>query len=432
MKDGVPAVCNPDPKTHVCVRPYHDTSDRNAGGPHDMVDAIHDINRGRMNGFQAQARKGRFLACHDTDNPGCSLTPSAPDVMGYHDWHEIPNYWDYARNFVLQDHMFEADNSWSLPAHLALVSGWTARCSKHGDPMSCHSTLDRPLRRHRPRPEARLPVDRPDVAHAPRPCELALLRGERQRAGLRRQHDVLPARAAERADARHLEPAAALRRRAARPPARQRPAVEGLLPGRQQGAARGGLVDHALTGSERASARARHGRADLRHAPDQHDHERARLEVDRHLPRVGRLGRLLRPRQAPARRRRGVRDPRSGARDQPVREKGLRRPPGAELRRLPQVHRGRLPARPEAQPTVPTAGPTHDPTCGKTSRSWATSSTTSTSTRGLARRTSSRFTHRSAESRSASARTRHVGGLRLRHRAARPQGAVPAGRTAST
>ncbi|HEY2742619.1 MAG TPA: alkaline phosphatase family protein [Gaiellaceae bacterium] len=145
MKDGVPTVCSPDPKTHVCVRPYHDTSDRDAGGPHDTVDAIHDINGGRMNGFQAQARKGRFLACHDADNPGCSLTPSAPDVMGYHDWHEIPNYWDYARNFVLQDHMFEADNSWSLPAHLALVSGWTARCSQHGDPLSCQSTLVAPF-----------------------------------------------------------------------------------------------------------------------------------------------------------------------------------------------------------------------------------------------------------------------------------------------
>ena len=225
MKDGVPTVCNPDPKTHVCVKPYHDTSDRNAGGPHDTVDAIRDINHGKMDGFQAQARKGRFLACHNTDNPGCSLTPSAPDVMGYHDWHEIPNYWDYARNFVLQDHMFEADNSWSLPAHLSLVSGWTARCSKHGDPMSCQSTLDRAVRRHGPRPEARLPVDRPDVAPAPRPRELALLRGERQPAGLRRQHDVLPARAAERADARHLEPAAALRRRAAGPPARQHPAA---------------------------------------------------------------------------------------------------------------------------------------------------------------------------------------------------------------
>jgi phospholipase C len=145
MQNGVPTVCNPDPGTKICVKPYHDTRDRNAGGPHDTVDAIKDIDGGKMDGFERQARKGRFLACHDTDNPGCSLTPKAPDVMGYHDWHEIPNYWDYARNFVLQDHMFEADNSWSLPAHLALVSGWTARCSGHGDPMSCHSALTAPF-----------------------------------------------------------------------------------------------------------------------------------------------------------------------------------------------------------------------------------------------------------------------------------------------
>ena len=145
MKNGDPTVCSPDPKTHQCVEPYHDTSDRNAGGPHDTIDAIKDINHGQMDGFQRQARTGRFLACHATDNPGCSLTPAKPDVMGYHDWHEIPNYWDYARNFVLQDHMFEADNSWSLPAHLALVSGWTARCSRHGDPMSCKSVLTAPF-----------------------------------------------------------------------------------------------------------------------------------------------------------------------------------------------------------------------------------------------------------------------------------------------
>jgi len=145
MKNGEPTVCSPDPKTQVCVEPYHDTSDRNAGGPHDTVNAIRDINGGKMDGFQREARKGRFLACVATDNPGCSLTPTKPDVMGYHDWHEIPNYWDYARNFVLQDHMFEADNSWSLPAHLSLVSGWTARCSKHGNPMSCKSVLTAPF-----------------------------------------------------------------------------------------------------------------------------------------------------------------------------------------------------------------------------------------------------------------------------------------------
>ena len=73
----------------------------------------------RWTGSSGRHARERFLACHNTDNPGCSLTPTTPDVMGYHDWHEIPNYWDYARNFVLQDHMFEADNSWSLPAHLS-------------------------------------------------------------------------------------------------------------------------------------------------------------------------------------------------------------------------------------------------------------------------------------------------------------------------
>ena len=145
MKNGDPTVCSPDPKTHVCVEPYHDTSDRNAGGPHDTINATRDIDGGKMDGFEREARKGRFLACHATDNPGCSLTPSKPDVMGYHDWHEIPNYWDYARTYVLQDHMFEADNSWSLPAHFSLVSGWTARCSKHGDPMSCRSALTAPF-----------------------------------------------------------------------------------------------------------------------------------------------------------------------------------------------------------------------------------------------------------------------------------------------
>ena len=151
--DGIPGLaghpgtvpCVPDPRTHECVEPYHDTSDRNAGGPHATKDAIADIDGGEMDGFQREARQGRYLACHGTDNPGCSITSSKPDVMGYHDWHEIPNYWDYARNFVLQDHMFQADNSWSLPAHLSLVSGWTARCSKHGDPMSCKSTLVAPF-----------------------------------------------------------------------------------------------------------------------------------------------------------------------------------------------------------------------------------------------------------------------------------------------
>ena len=64
--------------------------------------------------------------------------------MGYHDAREIPNYWAYARNFVLQDHMFEPNASWSLPAHLFMVSEWSARCTTRGDPMSCVNALQNP------------------------------------------------------------------------------------------------------------------------------------------------------------------------------------------------------------------------------------------------------------------------------------------------
>jgi len=36
------------------------------------------------------------------------LSAQCIDAMGYHDAREIPNYWTYAQNFVLQDNMYEA------------------------------------------------------------------------------------------------------------------------------------------------------------------------------------------------------------------------------------------------------------------------------------------------------------------------------------
>jgi phospholipase C len=76
----------------------------------------------------------------DTDVLGCLLTlrsPNCVDVMGYHDQREIPNYWKYANNFVLQDHMFEPSLSWSLVSHMYMVSGWSAKCSNGYRPASC-------------------------------------------------------------------------------------------------------------------------------------------------------------------------------------------------------------------------------------------------------------------------------------------------------
>src|SRR5581483_406402 len=145
MRNGIPTVCVPDPVRHSCVKPFHDSANRNFGGPHDHRDAVMDIDHGKMDGFIVRARRGRRLSCvAHFDAPGCSFAPRRPDVMGYHDAREIPNYWSWAKSYVLQDHMFESDTSWSLPAHLYLVSGWSAKCSKKADPMSCKGAVQAP------------------------------------------------------------------------------------------------------------------------------------------------------------------------------------------------------------------------------------------------------------------------------------------------
>jgi phospholipase C len=127
----------PDSATGQCVQPYHDTNDVNTGGPHTASDAIADIDGGQMDGFLDRARAA-LTACKAPD-PSCR--PGATiDVMGYHDANEIPNYWAYAKEYVLQDHMFEPTASWSLPSHLFLVSEWSANCTSV-DPNSCTSDI---------------------------------------------------------------------------------------------------------------------------------------------------------------------------------------------------------------------------------------------------------------------------------------------------
>lgn len=137
--NGIPAnVCIPNP-SGGCSQPYHDAADRNQGGPHGHTNAINDIDGGKMDGFVRSGTRAR-RNCAQTNNPNCG----GSDVMGYHDAREIPNYWRYARDFVLQDRMFEPNASWSLPQHLFMVSAWSAKCSRMGDPMSCVNEVQSP------------------------------------------------------------------------------------------------------------------------------------------------------------------------------------------------------------------------------------------------------------------------------------------------
>ncbi|MEO6857802.1 MAG: alkaline phosphatase family protein [Solirubrobacteraceae bacterium] len=142
MKHGQPTVCVPDPATGACVRPHVDHSDVNGGGPHSLRNAVADINGGRMSGFIRQAESGR-RGCLDPNDPACTNS-SKPDVIGYHTRSDIPNYWAYARDFVLQDHMFEPNASWSLPSHLFLVSEWSAFCVQYDNPSSCVNAVQPP------------------------------------------------------------------------------------------------------------------------------------------------------------------------------------------------------------------------------------------------------------------------------------------------
>ena len=150
--DGIATgVCEPDPVNGGCVVPYHDSSDLDYGGPHGASNAAADINGGLMDGFVGQAESG--MRCSTTD-PTCSpcdqrsavrgSKASCVDVMGYHDAREIPNYWAYAEDYVLQDHMFSPVSSWSLPAHLYEVSEWSASCGNPFKPFSCKGTIQWP------------------------------------------------------------------------------------------------------------------------------------------------------------------------------------------------------------------------------------------------------------------------------------------------
>jgi len=95
-----PGVCLPN-GAGPCVALYHNTAAVNQGGAHSYSNALACIDGGLMDGF---------------------LAGSLGDVMGWHDYHELPNYWSYANLYVLQDRLFESVLSYSLPAHLYMLA----------------------------------------------------------------------------------------------------------------------------------------------------------------------------------------------------------------------------------------------------------------------------------------------------------------------
>ena len=150
--DGIPtrpngsfSVCIPDQyQDGACVPPYVSHSFDFDGGPHTHVASVRDVDGGKMDGFIASLPPEEGSCWVDRNQPRCShrLGPDGqPDVMSTLTRAEIPNYWEYADRFALEDHMFAPVDSWTMPSHLFLVSGWSAYCPTR-DPMSCVSDIN--------------------------------------------------------------------------------------------------------------------------------------------------------------------------------------------------------------------------------------------------------------------------------------------------
>ncbi len=113
--DGIPANALVPGRFGTPVAPYHSSSIVDRGGPHGWDNALADVDGGAMDGFLRQSWDSV------AQNPLGLGSPD--DVISYHDYREIPNYWDYANLYVLQDRMFESVRSYSLPSHLYIMAG---------------------------------------------------------------------------------------------------------------------------------------------------------------------------------------------------------------------------------------------------------------------------------------------------------------------
>lgn len=146
-RNGQVTLCIPDPAAGHCRRPYHDTNVYDQGGPHNQRASRITVHGGSMDG-SIRALETISTSCQVHPRDACWRATRGPrgepDVVGYHNSREIPNYWAYARTYGLQDHMFAPSDSWTLPSHLYLVSGWSATCPRPMDPMSCRSDLTLP------------------------------------------------------------------------------------------------------------------------------------------------------------------------------------------------------------------------------------------------------------------------------------------------
>ncbi len=351
-RSGRGAVCVPDPNSAHCQRSYHDKNAFDQGGPHNQMASDLSIDGGKMDGAVVALRR-IGTACHAKPNraPCRKATPGpggTPDVMGYHTAAEIPNYWAYAHQYTLQDRMFAPADSWTLPSHLYLVSAWAATCPDLSDAMSCRSDLAFPGANAADDGKVWTPED-----GKPRPY----LWGDIT--WLLHNHGV--------SWAYYVGPDSCIKPPCSKPSEASTNPIMNPLPGFKtveatdgfknirpntdyfKSAAQGTLPSVSWvvpdTWEQRTPTQLHRRRPGVGDEGRERGDEGPRRAVAAHgdLHHLGRLGRVLRPRETHQDRRERLRDKGSRDHDQPVVAPGSHRPSDAFLRCVSEVDRGSVP-----------------------------------------------------------------------------------------
>jgi phospholipase C len=144
MSNGQPTQCVPDPADATCVYPYLSNSDISYNSEHYEYAAVTDMNGGKMDGFISLARQQNLVPAQGDTDPNTGQS-AAKQVMAYHtgatSTDQLYSYWQMAKQYVLEDHLFEAVPTWSSPSHNYLVSGWSASYAPGVKGTSCVTSL---------------------------------------------------------------------------------------------------------------------------------------------------------------------------------------------------------------------------------------------------------------------------------------------------
>jgi phospholipase C len=139
MRNGLPTVVRAE-RRRPCVQPFLAPSGADDPAARTARSPAEGRGRRRMDGFIRVTDRAHPRLPPPPHSSACAAPPP-PNVHELPRRRQIPNYWAYARNFVLQDHMFEPNWGWSLPAHLWLVSGWSAQCRNPYKASTCTTNL---------------------------------------------------------------------------------------------------------------------------------------------------------------------------------------------------------------------------------------------------------------------------------------------------